>query len=181
VRGAVAPLVPQKESFLGGSFAFHGPIAQPPASILSRSVVARLTPPERAAPFALRQQAFATHPGQPLDEATLSNLRQSAPAVRAPVKVVTPGYPRKVVGQRSFLPQSRQGETNPGSLQVRPGPAMQPSRQPQATTRQLGPAMQQSRQQQPAARQQGPVMQPPRRSAPRSKLLLLPEDGQSIQ
>ncbi len=42
VRGAVAPLVPQKESFLGGSFASHGPVAQPPASVMSRPVVARL-------------------------------------------------------------------------------------------------------------------------------------------
>ena len=107
VRGAVAPLVPQKESFLGGSFSSHGPIAQPPASVMSRPVVARLTSGTRPVPFAVRQQALAAHPGLPLDTGTMDNPTRSAPAVRSPFRVVTPGYPRKGVEQPSFSPQTQ--------------------------------------------------------------------------
>jgi hypothetical protein len=142
VHGAVAPLVPRQESFLGGSFASHGPVAQPPTSVVSRPVVARLTPPPRQVPFAVRQQAFAVHPGQPLDVGTLANLKQAAPATRSPVKVVTPGYPREGGGQPSFSPESQAGGSRP---------RQQPEEQP-------GSAMQQSMQPQPAARQQRPTM-----------------------
>ena len=107
VRGAVAPLVPQKESLLGGFGATRGSVAQPPASVLSRPVVARLTPPPRAAPFASRQQVLSAHPGQPLDAGTMANLRQSGPASRPQVRVVTPGYPRGGVGQPSPMPQGQ--------------------------------------------------------------------------
>ncbi len=106
VRGAVAPLVPQKESLLGGFGAAHGSVAQPPASVLSRPVVARLTPPSRAVPFASRQQALLAHPGQPLDARTMATLRQSGPASRPQVRVVTPGYPRGG-GQPSLVPQGQ--------------------------------------------------------------------------
>ncbi len=58
VRGAAAPLIPQKESFLGTSVASHGIVAHPPASVMSRPVVARLTPPPQSVPFAARQKAF---------------------------------------------------------------------------------------------------------------------------
>ena len=44
VRGAVAPLVPQKESLLGGFGPASHSAARPPVSVTSRPVVARLTP-----------------------------------------------------------------------------------------------------------------------------------------
>ncbi len=130
VRGPVAPLVPQNESLLGGSAPVRGRVAQPPASILSRPVVARLTPPSQAIPFAARQQAMAAHPGRPLDEGTIASLRQSTPASHPQVRVVTPGYPRAGAGQPSPIPSP----VRPSAQGVMP---RQPSvRQPAAPTQQ---------------------------------------------
>jgi hypothetical protein len=189
VRGAVAPLVPRRESLLGSSAASHGTVAHPPASVMSRPVAARLTPPPQAVPFAARQQALTAHPGQPLDAGTLSNLREAAPAVRSPVNVVRPGYPRKDVGQTSSPPQPQAtGNENRKPAAGQPGPAMQPARQPAAG--QPGPAMQPARQpatgqprpamqpaRQPAAGQPGPAMQPAKQPAPRSKSPLLLDEN----
>jgi hypothetical protein len=98
---------------------------------MSRPVVARLVPPPQAVPFTIRQQALAAHPGQPLDAGTLSTLRQSAPAVRSPVSVVTPGYPRKGVRQPSFSIQMRAGGNRPRQpVAGQVGTARQPPRQP---------------------------------------------------
>jgi hypothetical protein len=165
VRGAVAPLVPQRESFRGSSVASRGPIAQPPASVMSRPVVARLSPPPQPVPFAVLQQPLAAHPGQPLDAGTLSNLRRSAPAVRSPVSVVTPGYQRKGVAQPSLSPQTQAGGNEPRRPGARqPGTAMQPSIQPRQPAGQPGTTMQPSIQpRQPArqpAGQPGTTMQP---------------------
>ena len=165
VRGAVAPLVPQKESLLGGSIASHGPIARPPASVLSRPVVARLTPAPQPVPFAARQQALAAYPGRPLDEGTLSSLRRTAPAVRSPVSVVTPGYRKDGAGAQSFSPQTQLGGTGPRQPAVRQGAAPQPSRQPQLPAGQIRRPVQPSRQpQQPAGQVRTPV-QPSRQPA----------------
>lgn len=162
VRGAVAPLVPQKESLLGGSIAAHGPIARPPASVLSRPVAARLTPPPQPVPFAVRQQALAAHPGQPLDEGTLSNLRRTAPAARSPVSVVTPGYPKKGVRQQSFSPQTQAGGSEPRQPAAQRGAAPQPSRQQQQPAGQVRTSVQPPRQQQQPAGQIRTPAQPPR-------------------
>jgi hypothetical protein len=110
MRGAVAPMAPEKESFLGGYHASHGPVAHPPDSVMSRSVVARLTPPPRTASFESRQQALAAHPGQPLDAGTALNLRGAAPDVRSPVRVVSPGYSRRDSGQHAVSPRMSSGE-----------------------------------------------------------------------
>jgi len=204
VHGAVAPLVPQKESFLGGNSASHGPIAQPPASILSRPVVARLTPPPvRAVPFAARQQALASHPGQPLDGGTLSGLRPSAPLVRAPFRVVTPGSPRNGVAQPTLSPQPqaggngnrqpmvgqqgnvRQSPRQPQPAAGQPRTTMQPLRQQQAPSMQrLQPAagqprttMQPPRQQQAPQGRPGTASSPARQGTSRSKKLLIPDDN----
>jgi hypothetical protein len=157
VRGAVAPLVPQKESFLGGSLASHGPIVQPPAAVMSRPVVARLTPAPQSVPFAVRQQALAAHPGQPLDTGTIDNLRRSAPAVRSPVRVVTPGYPRRGVGQPSFSPQTQGAGNEPfrSPSARREGPIESPyPRSNNSSAQQMIPR-------QPAAGHVGSAVQPP--------------------
>jgi Family of unknown function (DUF6600) len=139
VRGAVSPLVPQKESLLGSAVVTPVRVAQPPASLISRPVVARRAPPPQTVPFAARQQALSAHPGQPLDAGTLSNLSRSAPAARSPVTVVTP---KKAVVQPSVSPQRRaKGSASPNPMPRQPvapaagrsGAVTQPSaRQPAA-------------------------------------------------
>jgi Family of unknown function (DUF6600)/FecR protein len=114
VRGAVAPLVPQKESVLGGYGVARGnSVARPPASVVSRPVVARLTPAPQAAPFASRQQAFAAHPGQPIVVGTTASARQPTPAARPQVKVVTPAYERASSGQPAPVPKGQVGGGQP--------------------------------------------------------------------
>ena len=179
VRGAIAPFAPQRDSFLGGSVASRGPIAQPPAAVMSRPVVARLAPPPPAVPFAVRQQALSAHPGQPLDQETLSNLRQSSPIVRSPVRVLSPGYQRRSVVQPSLSPQTQIGGNEPRRPPQQPaGQAMQPSRPPQQPA---GHAMQPSRQpRQPAGQAMQPSRQPQQRVAPvtpRSKSPLLLDEN----
>ncbi len=160
VRGAVAPIAPQKESFLGGSFASHGAVARPPASVMSRPVMARLTPPPQAVPFAVRQQALASHPGQPLDAGTLSSLRQKTPAVRSPVSVVSPRIPQKGAGGQSFPPQTQTGGSGSRQPSLQNGAASQPSRQPPQPAGQARTAVQPSRQPPQPAGQARTTVQP---------------------
>ena len=167
VRGAVAPLVPQKESFLGGNFGSHGAIAHPPAVVVSRPVVARLTPAPQPVPFAARQPALAAHPGQPLDAATLSSLRGSAPPVRPQVKVITPASPKKAVGQPTLSPQAQAGGSQPRQPVVgQAKPVVQPPQRTQPTTGQTRTVPQPARQPQPAAAQTRTVPQPARQPQP---------------
>jgi len=121
VRGAVSPLVPQKESIIGVGPATRGRVAQPPVSVVSRPVVARLTPPPQAVPFAARQQALSAHPGQPLDSGALSSLSRSAPIARPPVTVVTPARP---VRQPVVSPQTQANGGRPSSSMVRQQPVL---------------------------------------------------------
>ncbi len=130
VRGAVAPLAPQKESLLGGFGPASHSAAKPPASVTSRPVVARLTPAPQAVPFASRQQSLSAHPGQPLGAGTAANVRQPTPAARPQVRVVTPGNQRAGVGQPIPTAQTKAGGNQPirtssgpqGGTAVRPSP-----------------------------------------------------------
>ena len=113
VRGAVAPLVPQKESVLGGYAVARGnSIARPPAAVISRPVVARRTPPTPAVSFASRQQGLATHPGQPLMLETNPNPKPSTSIARPQVKVVNPGYQRTSPAQQPVPTTREQAGTN---------------------------------------------------------------------
>ena len=135
VRGAFAPIAPQKESFLGGYAPSYASVARPPAFAMSRPVMARLTPPPQAVPFAVRQQEMSSRPGRPLDSATLNSMRQGALPVRPPVSVVSPGYSRRGDGQQSFSQPGVGGPRQP-SVEQRDGPP-QPSREPQQPRRQI--------------------------------------------
>jgi hypothetical protein len=76
-----APVAPTRQSVLG-NYSPAARVAQPPAAVESRTVVAKATPPQPAVPFAQRQQALAANPGRPLDASQVQQLRstQSAPA-----------------------------------------------------------------------------------------------------
>jgi hypothetical protein len=167
VRGAVAPLVPQKESLLGGFGPASHSVAKPPASVTSRPVVARLTPAPQAVPFASRQQALSAHPGQPLDAGATASVRQPTAAARPQVRVVTPGYQRSVAGQRNPAPQTQEKGNQPirssssgsqGASAARPSPSL-PRAAAQPTVRQQTAPAQQSR---PQVTRSPEVTNPPR-------------------
>jgi hypothetical protein len=108
----MAPAVaPQRESVLGSRADTASRAARPPANVLSRPVVARTTPPPAAVPFERQQAALAQNPGRPLAVNEIQQIRQSAPAAVAPVRVVDMNQVRRTQppvgrGPQGVLPQS---------------------------------------------------------------------------
>ena len=71
---ATAPSVaPSRTSVLGMKAGV--PTSVPPAQATSRQVVARVAAPPKPLPFAAKQEALATNPGQPLDRKTEDQIR----------------------------------------------------------------------------------------------------------
>jgi len=142
VQVVAAPsIAPQRESVLGSRADTASRAARPPDNVLSRPVVARTAPPPAPVPFERQQRALAQDPGRPLPQAQVQQLRQSAPAPSAPVRVVDLGRVTRVQPQVG------------GGVQIP---------QPAAGERQNGPPGQQrQQQQQDVQRQQQPVARPP--------------------
>lgn len=79
-----APVAPSRQSVLGAAAPAGGRVAQPPAAVQNRAVVAKLAPPPAPVPFAQRQQALAANPGRPLDSGQVQSLRGNQPAPARP-------------------------------------------------------------------------------------------------
>lgn len=72
-----APVAPTRQSVLGYTPA--GRVAQPPAAVQNREVVAKTTPPPPRVPFNQRQQVLSANPGRPLEPAQIQQLRSTQP------------------------------------------------------------------------------------------------------
>ena len=96
---AVAAVAPTRAS-LARPPAAGAKIAQPPAALQGRQVIAKRPPPPPPVPFAQKQQALAGNAGRPLDVKQVQQIRQSQPAPARPavrqvqVKTVAPPPPR---------------------------------------------------------------------------------------
>ena len=171
VRGWTAPVAPVRESVLAQPFMPRGPVAQPPAAVMSRPVVGRMAPPPPPVPFAAREQALQARPGRPLDQQELTRLRgASPPPSRPPMVIVNPAgryqgpaapgapAPRRVPGAQGPGPQPVGPQGQQGPRPVAPGtqtPRMQPGTPQQAPGPQPG-----IQQKQPAPRMQPGNRQP---------------------
>jgi uncharacterized protein DUF6600 len=166
-------IAPLRESVLGARADTASRAARPPARILSRPVVARMAPAPAPVPFERRQPALSQNPGRPLPPAAVQQMRRSAPAASAPVRIVDMGRVRRV------QPAAGAGSPQPDIAGRRNGP---PSQQPQAQAPQSAgrqpPVVerrppQQSPQQQQAERQQPPGNErrngPPGRQQPQAR------------
>ena len=168
-RAAVAPT---RESVLGNPNPSATRMAQPPAAVVNRPVVAKATPPPPPVPFAKQQQELAKHPGQPLAPHEVQALRPAAVATAHPmVKQAPPAKPatldashpanQTAVGNAkppANTPLPNQQANKPGNMPVANAPGNQPpvrSDRP-ASAQQQQAAQQQAAQQQAAekARQQ---------------------------
>jgi hypothetical protein len=140
-RIAVAPQVaPQQTSVLGPLAAEASRAPRPPASVLSRPVVARTPPPPAPVPFERQQAELKQNPGRPLPPATVQQMRQSAPARTAPVRVQDMNRVQRVQPTVGAQPQSAQQSDVP---------------QPAATGRtSIPPEKEQQQKQEDARRQQ---------------------------
>jgi len=159
-----APRVaPQRASVLGHSGAVQA--ARPAATVLSRPVVAKVSPPPPPPPFQARQQMLAKDPGRPLPVQQLRQIAQQ-PATPAPsqprVKVVAQAKPVKppVVNAPAPKPGAMPQNAARNAQQPTQGgaaPAVQPPNAPGAA--------QQQRAQQPLP--QGPSQRATPAQAPR--------------
>jgi hypothetical protein len=124
-----APLAPERAAVLGGRAPLAGPHL-PPAAVMNRPVVARMTPPPAPVPFARQQEALRANPGRPLPPA-------SQPAGR--VNVRSAGVPVNAA------PVSRSNETPAATStprpEARPEPAEPHANPPAAQSREEKPAL----------------------------------------
>ena len=116
-RAAVAPT---RNSVLGTSAHAADHVAQPPAAIANRSVVAKAPPPPPPVAFAKQQQALAVHPGQPLARHEVESLRPAnVPAEHPMVKQAPPGKPA--------TPNTNRPVSQPANAQPSNAPASKPA------------------------------------------------------
>ncbi|MGD0500619.1 MAG: DUF6600 domain-containing protein [Bryobacteraceae bacterium] len=156
---AAAPAVaPQHASVLGPRAGEASRAPRPPASVLSRPVIARTAPPSPAAPFDRQQPELNRNPGRPLPPATVQQTRQDAPARSSPVHVVDMGRVQRIQPAVGAGPQQSVRGGNPAS--GRPSAPNSPPPNPQQRPSSIPPPVVNNRPDgapsNPAGRQNGP-------------------------
>ena len=127
-----APVAPNRQSVLGG-VAPGARIAQPPAAVQNRAVVAKAAPPPAPVPFAQRQQSLATNPGRPLDTDEVQRLRANRSA---------PARPYVRPAQGSFNTSGRPSAPAGGGFSPQRPQVQAPAATPQPRANQTPPAEQ---------------------------------------
>jgi hypothetical protein len=120
VAGTTAPVAPQSASVLGRAATERTRVARPPAAAFDRPVVAKITPPPAAVPFAARQQVLEQHPGRALDSVEVQKLR---PAVEAqPRSVIRPALRSGFVAPKENVVPAPGPAAKPGPAALSPVP-----------------------------------------------------------
>jgi len=90
-----ASVAPTSNSVLGVHANTANRVAAPPAAVANRQVIAKATVPPPPASFAVRQQALAAHPGQPIDRQEMQRLKPATnlAAAQPSVRQAPPGKP----------------------------------------------------------------------------------------
>jgi hypothetical protein len=152
---APAPRVaPQVASVFGRAPSRFSSVPHPPPAVISKPVVAKVTPPPAPAPFQQRQALLAKDPGRPI---SIQQQRQIA-APKPPVRVVT--QVRPVTPQVINHPAPQPAQPQQGGHAPAPAVAQHPSPAPQARPYEPPSAQHPS---QPAVRAQAP---PPQEAHP---------------
>src|SRR5271166_866724 len=130
-----AVVAPSRESVLGTSAPIANRVAQPPAAVVNRPVVAKTTPPPPPVPFAKQQQELAKHPGQPLAAHEVQVLRPANVAAAQPlVKQAPPGKPAPLNTNRPVNPPVVGNSKQPANAQPSIVPTNKPTNVPVANT-----------------------------------------------
>ena len=128
-----ATVAPTRNSVIGTSAPNANRVAQPPAAIANRSVVAKSTPPPPPVAFAKQQQALAVHPGQPLARHEVESLRPANVAAGHPlVKQAPPGKPATPNTNRPVSQPVVGNSRQPANAQPSNAPANKPAIVPEA-------------------------------------------------
>ncbi len=133
---ASASIAPTRASIVRAPAAGAARVAQPPAAVQSRAVIAKKTPPPPPVPFVQKQAALAANGGRPLDVKQTQQLRQSQPAPARPqVRQVQAQAPSAAPPPRGAAPQAPGAQTppqRPGSVTPTAAPAAQQRPAPEA-------------------------------------------------
>jgi hypothetical protein len=149
---ANAGVVPQQRSVVGAAAKAR---AKPPATVQTRAVVAKTTPPPAPTAFARQQEAIQANGGRPLGRPEVQRLEPQGTRTAAAVRVVQPAT--------KPVPVETVARTKPGQ----PGQPKPPERSAQAASSQ--PAQQTSQpQQNQRIRQDRPPSAQPNRTQPPS-------------
>jgi hypothetical protein len=160
VQVVAAPAIaPQRESVLGPRADTASRAARPPATVLSRPVVARTPPPPAPVPFDRQQAALAKNPGRPLPPTEVRQIRQSAPAPSAPVRVVDMSRVKRVQPTVGAEPQRGQQPNVPQPPVTERKNVQQQQKQQQDARQQQQQKQQQDVQRQQQQKQQQDVQQ----------------------
>ena len=167
--GARIAVAPTRDSVLGVHASTASRAARPPPAIASRPVVAKVSPPPTAVPFARQQEALAAHPGQPLARQEIEKLRPADRAAVPLVKQAPPGKSATPEGRRPASQPATGQPAQPATAQplkaqpgaqpaaassgqpARPQPSSAPPGKPQETHTDRPPSEQPSRQPAPSA------------------------------
>ena len=109
---AAPAIAPQQASVLGPRAEEASRAPRPPATVLTRPVVARTAPPPAPVPFARQQAELTKNPGRPLPAAAVRQLAQAAPARTAPVRVVNMAQIQRVQPKVGAGPQQGLNRAN---------------------------------------------------------------------
>lgn len=167
----MAQVAPQQQSVLlvRPADARNMQIARPPAAVVNRQVFVRSTPPPQAVTFAVKQQALASNPGQPVAPAQIQTLRQSdPPAPRLFVRSAPAPVQQHRQTDRS-APVQHQAPT-PMPPIARPNPDAERIHQQREQQQQIQREQQQrERQIQQQPRQPAPPPPPPKQEKPKDE------------
>jgi hypothetical protein len=124
-RAAVSP---DRQAVLGVHANTANRVAAPPASVVSRTVIARNTPPPPSPSFAARQQVLQRNPGVPVARTQMQQMHAANPPANAPRVVTAPParpQPLPAAGNRpGNPPNARPGNPPAGNTPTgneRPG------------------------------------------------------------
>jgi hypothetical protein len=123
VRVFAPATVPTKQAVLGSGRVVS---AKPPASVATRTVVARTSPPPPQPTFEKREQAIRANQGKPLSLNQVRQIQSSEPARVAPVRIAPAATPAATPVQTGGL-SPKNGAAAGAPPQQRPAPPPVPS------------------------------------------------------
>jgi hypothetical protein len=127
-RGPVSARVavsPAPQAVLGVHANTANRVAAPPATVVSRPVIARNTPPPAPPSFAARQQVLQRNPGVPMARPQLQQMRAGNTPASAPRVITAPP------ARPAPLPPAGNRPGNPPAANERPGMNNAPANRPQ--------------------------------------------------
>jgi len=136
---ARAAVPPAPQAVLGVHANTANRVAAPPATVVSRPVIAKNTPPPPPPSFAARQQVLERNPGVPVPRQQLQQMRAASPPASAPRVITAPPAkpaPLPAAGNRpaNQPAANNRPEMNPPARGAQPGNTPAPTNRPESNS-----------------------------------------------